>query len=102
MRPVAVQVPLRGAYNSALVRAPQGEGGQNDTPPATSTVPLGSSVAVCSARATRRLPVTVHRPVWGSYTSALASCATQEELAHTLMPPATSTRPLGSSVAVSP
>ena len=39
--PVAVQVPLAGSYSSALVRGPL-----LPTPPATSTMPLGSKVAV--------------------------------------------------------
>ena len=41
-------------------------------PPATSTLPLGSKVAVCSERAVLRLPVAVQVPLAGSYSSALA------------------------------
>ena len=40
--PVAVQVPLAGSYSSALA-----ERAAAITPPATSTLPLGSKVAVC-------------------------------------------------------
>ena len=39
--PVAVQVPLAGSYSSALLRKPP-----YTIPPATSTLPLGSNVAV--------------------------------------------------------
>ena len=39
--PVAVQVPLAGSYSSALLRSPL-----LFSPPATSTLPLGSKVAV--------------------------------------------------------
>src|SRR5205807_8602861 len=42
-------------------------------PPATSTVPLASNVAVWSYRPVLRLPVTVQVPVAGSYSSALAT-----------------------------
>ena len=41
-------------------------------PPATSTCPVGSSVAVCWYVPTFRLPVAVHVPVLASYRSALA------------------------------
>ena len=40
-------------------------------PPATSTLPEGSSVAVCKSRAVPRLPVAVHVAAAGSYSSAL-------------------------------
>src|SRR5437870_12251327 len=40
------------------------------SPPATSTMPLGSNVAVCRSRATLRLPVAVQIPVGGSDRSA--------------------------------
>ena len=38
---MALQVPLAGSYSSALLREPL-----VPTPPATSTLPLGSNVAV--------------------------------------------------------
>ena len=41
-----------------------------EVPPATSTMPLDSKVAVWS-RAVFRLPVTLQLPVAGSYSSAL-------------------------------
>ena len=40
--PVGVQVLVAGSYNSALARVPLAAG----NPPATSTIPLGSKVAV--------------------------------------------------------
>ena len=40
-------------------------------PPATSTLPLGSNVAVCQKRAVLRLPVALQVPLAGSYSSAL-------------------------------
>src|SRR5205823_6472586 len=61
-------------------------------PPATSTLPEGSSVAVWSFRPVPMLPVVVHVPAAGSYSSAL--------LKEPYVPPATSTLPEGSSVAV--
>jgi hypothetical protein len=39
------------------------------TPPAASTFPLGSKIAVCTARGSFRLPVSVHIPLAGSYSS---------------------------------
>jgi len=88
---VAVQVPLVGSYSSALA-----EGFKLvSSPPATSTIPLDSNVAVCSSRAVLRLPVAVQVPLVGSYSSALAEAV---KLLST--PPATSTIPLDSKVAV--
>src|SRR5207245_85872 len=66
-------------------------------PPARSTLPVGSSVAVCPWRAVCILPVAAHRPVDGSYSSALAQ-GTQSPLV--ALPPATRTWPEGKSVAV--
>jgi hypothetical protein len=88
---VAVQLPLAGSYNSALAIGLKKLG--STTPPATSTLPLGSNVAVWAKRALVRLPVALHIPLAGSYSSALV-----RELP--LYPPATSTLPLGSNVAV--
>src|SRR4029077_2547220 len=51
--PVALHIPLVGSYSSALVKAPI-------YPPATSTLPLGSNVAVCCMRAVLRLPVSLN------------------------------------------
>src|SRR4029077_14255336 len=74
------------SYNSAKLRdLPL-------NPPATSTLPLGSNVAVCLARPMLRLPVALPVPLAGSYSSAL--------LGGPPSPPATSTLPLGSNVAV--
>src|SRR5207253_9789470 len=85
--PQAAPEPLAGSYSSALLKA----AGPLFTP-ATSTLLLGSSVAVCRSRAVPRLPVAVHVPLAGSYSSALLKAAGP------LFPPATSTLPLGSSV----
>ena len=64
--PVALQVPLAGSYSSAVVRR-----SPKLYPPATSTLPLGSNVAVWMTRAVARLPVGLHVPLAGSYSSAL-------------------------------
>src|SRR6266699_559790 len=58
--------PSPGSYSSALLKEPL-----KLNPPATSTLPEGSSVAVCNARAVPRLPVLLQLPVAGSYNSAL-------------------------------
>ena len=88
---MAVHVPLAGSYSSALLRPLP----LLPTPAATSTLPLGSNVAVCDRRAVVRLPVSLQLPLAGSYSSALL---TATKLAS--YPPATSTLPLGSNVAV--
>ena len=64
-------------------------------PPATSTWPSCSKVAVCSFRESVMLPVTDHVPVDGSYNSAET-----EPLPVLSIPPATRTLPLLSNVAV--
>ena len=90
--PVALHVPLAGSYSSALLRPlplPSG------VPPATSTLPLGSNVAVWKKRAVLRLPVAVHVPLAESYSSALLRGVLKSGV-----PPATSTLPLFSNVAV--
>src|SRR5262245_46084577 len=80
--------PSRGAENSALLKI------LPLNPPVTSTLPLGSNVAVWLPRAVPRLPVAFHAPLAGSYSSALLNQPVE------LTPPATSTLPLGSNVAV--
>src|SRR5207249_951070 len=40
-------------------------------PPVTSTLPFGSNVAMCQARRVVSVPVAVHVPLTGSYSSAL-------------------------------
>ena len=52
---VGVGVAVCVAYSSALLRTTK----PVPVPPATSTMPLGSKLAVCSARAVLRLPVAV-------------------------------------------
>jgi hypothetical protein len=81
--------PRPGSYSSALLKTTK-----LLIPPATSTLPAGSNVAVCKTRPATRLPVTVHLPVAGSYSSALLKNNMP------LYPPATSTLPEGSNVAV--
>ena len=66
-------------------------------PPATSTLPSGSSVAVWPARANPRLAVAVQVRVPGSYSSAEALISLPP-----VKPPTTSTLPSASSVAVQP
>src|SRR5216684_5568592 len=53
MLPVGVQVPVAGLYSSALVRV----GVPPKAPPATSTSPFGSSVAVSFVRAVIMLAI---------------------------------------------
>ena len=67
--PVDVHFPVAWSYSSLAARGPPGQ--QLGDPPAISTWPEGSSVAVWSERAVPRSPVEVHRPVAGSYSSAL-------------------------------
>jgi hypothetical protein len=86
-----VGVGVQGSYNSALARSLP----PLLSPPATSTIPLGSSVAVWNRRAVLRLPVAAQVPLAGSYSSALARMPPIGP-----NPPATSTIPLGSKLAV--
>ena len=79
----------RGIVEFALAR-----GVRLFTPPATSTLPLFSRVAVCCSRAVARLPVVLKVPATGSYSSVVA---VSPALA---APPVTSTLPLFSRVAV--
>ena len=55
-----VQFPVAGSYSSALVNW------LGFSPPATSTLPEGNSVAVCESRAVPMSPVGVQLPVAGS------------------------------------
>jgi hypothetical protein len=59
MSPVGVQVPVAGSYSSALLRTWTK---LLSSPPATSTLPLGSNVAECSNRGVTRLPVAMKTP----------------------------------------
>src|SRR6202158_4335144 len=65
-------------------------------PPATSTSPFGNSAADCPRRDVAMLPVTVHLPVLGLYSSALLRKPVVPS------PPANSTWPFGSRVALWP
>src|SRR5579875_3167333 len=70
---VSAQVPVVGSYSSALTLEgvqPQPAG---RVPATTRTWPVGSKVAVCSVRGVVMLPVGLHSPVCGSYTSALTN-----------------------------
>src|SRR6476620_3375021 len=80
--------PRPTSYSSALLRRP------TKFPPANSTLPLGSNAAVCCCRAWTRLPVALHVPPAGSYSSALL------RVPLLLDPPTTSALPLRSRVAV--
>src|SRR2546429_6541145 len=82
--------PRPWSYSSALLKEPL-----ELCPPATSTLPEGSSVAVCRKRARPRLPVAVHVPAAGSYSSALL-----KKLLLVLYPYTTSTSPDSRSAAV--
>src|ERR1035437_4600422 len=59
MLPVTVHVPVAGLYSSALA---SGVAEAPSRPPATSTWPFGSSVAVWSVRAVFKLPVFAQVP----------------------------------------
>ena len=59
--PVAVHVPVAGSYSSALRDSTEAL----LIPPATSTSPFGSNVAVCMPRAVWRLLVGFHLPATG-------------------------------------
>jgi hypothetical protein len=95
MSSVALQVPLAGSYNSALVNplCPA-------LPPTTRTRPSRSRVALWLPRAVESEPVVDHWPVTGSNSSAEARAVNPAWAAVT--PPATSTRPSASSRAVCP
>src|SRR5262249_54089643 len=86
--PVSIHTPVAGSYSSALVNP-----GEEIPPPATSTCPSCSNVAVCAERSNVMLPVFVHTLLPGSYSSALAKFTS-------VKPPATSTCLFGSNVAV--
>ena len=68
MLPVTVHTPVAGSYSSPLAKG----GISLPMPPATSTYPFCSKVAVCDPRPTPMLPVAIHIPVAGSCSSALA------------------------------
>ena len=85
---MAVQVPLAGSYSSALLRDAAGA-----ISPCHQHLAVGQQRRRVSKRAVLRLPVAVQVPLAGSYSSALAKTPP-------LLPPATSTLPLGSNVAV--
>src|SRR5256885_1020854 len=75
-----------GSYSSAVL-----------PPPATRTLPLSSRVAVWKRRPLLRLPVLLHVPVAGSYNSDRSVMLGKPS---TKNPPATSTLPVVSNVAV--
>ena len=91
MLPVAVHILVAGSYSSALATLPL----MLLLPPATSTCPFGSNIAVANTRPVPRLSVSVHIPVAGSYSSALVKMLPPGD-----WPPATSTFPFGNNVAV--
>src|SRR4051812_18116776 len=90
MLPVAVHAPVVGSYNSALASVHASPLQPLPIPPTSNTLPPGSSVAVCWLLAWTSDPVAAQRRDEGSYSSAVAP----DE------PPATSTFPFASKVAV--
>jgi len=83
---VEVNTPVLGSKSSALAFPP----------PATSTLPFASKVAVWPIRAILIVPVRVKAPVAGLKSSAAASVAVP------FVPPVSKTLPLASKVAVCP
>src|SRR3954447_9776408 len=103
MSPAAVHFPVAGSYSSVEARIASGA----SSAPATRTLPSVSRVAVCSNRGDVMVPVAVQRPVFGLYSSdsAIAPLGSPTDGQPFVagpghLPPATRTRPLGSSVAV--
>src|SRR6266705_142336 len=90
MFPVGMNVPVTGSNNWALAVGVPGA----PLPPATSTFPFLSRVAVAEWRTAPRLPVAVNVPLAGSNNSATSGGVVGPT------PPATSTFPLLSNVAV--
>ena len=79
------------SYSSALARTPV-----SHNPPAMSTFPLSSNVAVWPPLPAVILSVAVNFPLAGLYNSALEA----KSPLPSMFPPATSTSPLGNNVAV--
>src|SRR5580700_2143653 len=107
IEPVCVHVPVAGLYSSALATSLQKSSSQLLKPPAASTWPSGSRVAVWNWRANFIDPVLAQVPVAGLYSSALVRVlrklpASQPYAWPLQPPPATSTWPFGSRVAVCP
>src|SRR6266568_3511799 len=95
--PVRVHVPAAGLYNSAEAMANiSGLSCSPVSPPATSTWPFISGTAVWFSRATFILPVRLHVPVAGLYSSAEVRALPPE----TFIPPMTSTLPFDSRAAL--
>src|SRR5437867_6455408 len=89
MLPVGVQVPVSGSYNSADAKNMTLPKLSRPRPPATRILPSRRRVVVnVLARAVPRLPVLLHVPVAGSYSSAEASTVVPS-----WRPPATKTLP---------
>src|SRR6516164_5457499 len=99
MLPVGVHTPVAGLYSSALDRVGHEPFTQVPPPPATSTWPFCSSVAVWFCRAVVMLPVALQVPAAGLYSSAPLVTVW---LTPASTPPATSTCPFCSTVAVKP
>ena len=94
--PVALHLPVVGSYSSAADTEDPVVAFVSRLPPATSTLPLLSSVAAAEYRGVSMLPVGDQVPVAGSYSSALAVEASVEGS----RPPATRTLPSSSCVTV--
>src|SRR5579859_6336592 len=65
IEPVTDHVPVAGLYSSASLRSEQKSSSQLLNPPATSTCPSGSRVAVARSRPSVMLPVALQVPVAG-------------------------------------
>src|SRR5690242_9280911 len=97
-----------GANRTATVHVPPGGTGapaqpvctRKSPPPATSTQPLGSSVAAWPACLAAMEAVGNHAHAAGSYSSAVEYLNCEQQKPPSLSPPATSTSPPGSSVAL--
>ena len=95
MFPAGLPCPVAGSYTSAELSVRKEPCPFIPRPPATSTFPPGSSAEVWNCRAVARLPVKLHFPVVGSYSSALAVRTPGETY-----PLPTNTLPFGRSWAI--
>src|SRR5882757_6350276 len=92
MPPVGDQPPVAGSYNSAEESPPLAYDCPSVTPPATSTRPSASTVAVCSRRPMPSGAAADQSPTAGSYSAVSATAVSRLS-----QPPTASTRPSCSS-----
>ena len=81
MLPVGTKAPARGSKSSAVAVTPP-----ELFPPATSTEPLVSKVAVCDERSADMVPVSAKVPLAASYSSAEEVPAPQQPLLSQIPP----------------